>query len=185
MEKLPDLSLSHFELNVKDAARMEDFYSRVLGFVVTDRGEGPRGLVFLSHSPDEHHQVVLNPGTGSTGKGRRMDHLSFRVRSIAALRAFHVRLAAEPDVELTTVSHGTTWSVYLRDPEENRLELFTDTPWHVDQPCRFPVDLTLDDDALAAFTEKKIRAMPGFKRAEEWQKTHVSLLAGEQEKPGS
>jgi len=33
-----DLKFSHFGLHVIDMARMEDFYSRVLGFTVTDRG---------------------------------------------------------------------------------------------------------------------------------------------------
>lgn len=178
MEKLPDLSLSHFELRVRNATRMEKFYIRVLGFVVTDRGEGPRGLVFLSRSPEEHHQIVLNPGAGDAGNNHRMDHLSFRVESISALRVLYARLSAERGLELDTVSHGTTWSIYFRDPEENRLELFTDTPWHVSQPCRFPVDLGLNDDALIAFTENKIRNLPGFKPAEEWRTTHAVMLAG-------
>jgi len=50
------LSLSHMGFYVNDIARMEDFYSRVLEFTVTDRGalQTPNGevrLVFLSRDP--------------------------------------------------------------------------------------------------------------------------------------
>ena len=38
------LSLSHFELYARNAAAMEDFYTRYLGFAVTDRGDGDRNL---------------------------------------------------------------------------------------------------------------------------------------------
>ena len=55
-------SFSHVGFYVRDIARMEDFYRRVMGFFVTDRGQldTPRGrvdLVFLSRDPEEHHQI--------------------------------------------------------------------------------------------------------------------------------
>src|SRR5437868_8136250 len=59
------LSLSHFGLSCFDLARMEDFYTRVLGMTVTDRGEvggGIATLVFLTTDPAEHHQLVLASG---------------------------------------------------------------------------------------------------------------------------
>ena len=36
-----------------------------------------------------------------------------------------------------------TRCLYLRDPEGNRVEVFIDTPWHVTQPYREPMDLSL------------------------------------------
>ena len=64
MTPLPAVSFSHFGLYVTDLARMEDFYTRVLGLLVSDRGKLPGGsdLVFLSRDPDEHHQLVLAAG---------------------------------------------------------------------------------------------------------------------------
>ncbi|WP_299011921.1 VOC family protein [uncultured Shewanella sp.] len=47
----PVMSLSHVELYVRDIVQMERFYTTQLGFVVTDRGQGANGLVFLSRSP--------------------------------------------------------------------------------------------------------------------------------------
>ena len=44
------LNFSHLGIHVSDLARMEDFYTRVLGFYVTDRGQlsGPAGPMDLA-----------------------------------------------------------------------------------------------------------------------------------------
>lgn len=170
------MSLSHFELYARDLVRMEGFYTRILGFVVTDRGEGPDALVFLSRNPHEHHQLVLNPRPSRHASGSPLDHISFRVGSLGDLRVIHSALKAASDTSVEAVSHGTTWSVYFRDPEGNRLEVFTDTPWYVSQPCRFAIDLELGDDDLHAYTEKRIRDLPGFKPIEEWKRSHAVVV---------
>ena len=143
---------------------MESFYVRILGFAVTDRGApGPGEMVFLSRDPSEHHQLVLRQAADAGDCPRTVDHFAFRVGSLAALRGVHGELAAEPGLAVATVSHGTTWSLYFHDPEGNRLEVFVDTPWHVDQPVRFEVDLALSDDALTRATAAAIRDRPGFR----------------------
>lgn len=174
-DAFPSIALSHFELFVADVAAMESFYSRFLGFSVTDRGKGEQGMVFMSRNPHEHHQLVLNPTTFDRPVTSPVDHISFRVESLADLRRFHESLASGP-AEPQTVSHGTTWSIYFHDPEGNRLELFTDTPWHVDQPCRFEIDLGLDDAALIEFTRQKISKLPGFREVESWRAQHAASL---------
>lgn len=177
------VSLSHLELYTRDAAAMEDFYTRYLGFVVTDRGPGADGMVFLSRNPREHHQVVLNPAAARPAQSP-VDHVSFRVETLAGLKTLHRSLAAGP-AALQTVSHGNTWSIYFHDPDGNRLELFTDTPWHVDQPCRFEIDLGLDDAELIEFTENALRALPGFRPADEWRRGHARAFVGPARAPGS
>ena len=77
------------------------------------------------------------------------------------------------------VSHGTSWSVYFRDPEGNRLELFADTPWHVAQPVRFAVDLSLPEDELIEWTREKIAALPDFQPAKPWFEELAKRLPGE------
>lgn len=174
----PNLSLSHFELYVHDVPRMEAFYAHRLGFVVTDRGTGPDGLVFMSRNPDEHHQLVLNPQPSRRASGSPLDHISFRVASLADVRAVHAALKDDRNAALEAVSHGNSWSIYFRDPEGNRLEVFADTPWHVAQPCRFPIDFTLDDERLRAQTEQRIRDLPGFRPAKDWKKAHAGSVGG-------
>jgi catechol 2,3-dioxygenase-like lactoylglutathione lyase family enzyme len=56
------VELGHTGVWVNDLDKMRDFYTRVLGLVVTD--EDPEaGMVFLSSRPDvEHHEFVLARG---------------------------------------------------------------------------------------------------------------------------
>jgi catechol 2,3-dioxygenase len=175
LPSFPNIALSHFEIYVEDIACMERFYKNCLGFVVTDRGGGDNGMVFLSRNADEHHQLVLTPRQSATETESPLDHIAFRVDSITELRVFHSALESFP-AKLQTVSHGTTWSIYFIDPEDNRLELFTNTPWHVSQPCRFEVDFGMSNEALRVFTEQKIKELPGFVELDKWRESHRSQI---------
>ena len=70
--------------------------------------------------------------------------------------------------EIRPVSHGNALSVYFRDPEGNRVELFVDTPWYVTQPLRIPFDFAQGDEALMRWAEDTARKLPGFRPVAEW-----------------
>ena len=163
------ISLSHFEIKVRDLPKMEAFYTSALCFLVTDRtAPGGRQMVFLSCNAGEHHQIVLTESeTGDFSTGS-IDHLAFRISDLQSLRGLHDALESYADLAIETVSHGTTWSIYFRDPEGNRIEFFVDTPWHVAQPLRFPIDLSMPDDDLIAWTEEKISSLADFQPAKQW-----------------
>lgn len=170
----PGIAFSHVGIHVTDLENMERFYTRLIGLAVTDRGrlETPRGpvdLVFLSGDPDEHHQLVLCSGRPPDVAFNVINQLSFRVDGVAALKELHERLRSEPVSEVAPVTHGNAVSVYFRDPEGNRVELFCDTPWYVTQPVREPVDLSLSDEALMRLLEAHAREMPGFKTRSQWR----------------
>jgi catechol-2,3-dioxygenase len=166
---VPEISVSHFGINVHDLALMEDFYTRVLGFTVTDRGQlGETALVFLSRDPAEHHQLVMASGRPGELPYNVINQISFRVRDLAALRHFHAAIQKERVSAIAPVTHGNAISLYFRDPEGNRIELFIDTPWHCTQPCREPIDLTQPDGEILAATERLVRKLPGFKPREQW-----------------
>ena len=166
----PELAFSHMGMFVADIARMEDFYTRLLGFSVTDRGRlSTYELVFLSRDPREHHQIVLVSGRPADLPFNPINQVSFRMAEFAGLREMHRRLVAEEVRELHPVSHGNALSVYFLDPEGNRIELFVDTPWYVAQPLRIPMDMTLSDAELWAWAEREARKLPGFKPVEEWR----------------
>jgi catechol-2,3-dioxygenase len=172
--KRAGLSLSHMGFYVNDMARVEDFYSQVLEFTVTDRGSlsTPRGdvrLVFLSRDPAVHHQIVLASGRPEHLAFNPINQISFEADSLASLKRFHQRFIDEQMEEITPVTHGNAISFYARDPEGNRLELFIDTPWYVDQPMRVPVDFSLSDEELMASVERHARGLPGFRPRAEWQ----------------
>ena len=175
----PRIQFSHFGLNVRDLKRMEDFYTRVVGFTVTDRGEVVGlTLVFMSMDPVEHHQFVLCSGEpGELGENKRgvffggpVNQLSFRLESLDDLRIMYNRLAEENGEDnLMVGTHGIAWSVYARDPEGNTLEFFVDSPWFIDQPFLEPIDLSKSDEEIMAETEALIRDKPGFQPYPDWR----------------
>ena len=167
---VPSLAFSHMGIYVTDLARMEDFYTRLLGFTATDRGNlGSTKLVFLSRDPKEHHQIVLASGRPGDAGFNPINQISFRMAEFAGLREMHRRLQREDMAEISPVSHGNALSVYFRDPEGNRLELFVDTPWYVQQPLRVPLDMQLSDAQIWAWAEAEARKLPGFKKVENWR----------------
>jgi catechol 2,3-dioxygenase-like lactoylglutathione lyase family enzyme len=166
------LTLSHVGVFVTDMPKMVDFYTGFLGFAVSDRGDlaGGRGeIVFMTRDPREHHQLVLASGRPADLGYNIVNQLSFRVDSLDTLRELQRGIGNEHATELGPVSHGNALSVYLHDPEKNRVELLVDTPWYVPQPCRIPVDLSLPDDELWASVERTASALPGFKTRAEWR----------------
>jgi catechol-2,3-dioxygenase len=172
----PGLKMSHLGLFVHDMQVMEDFYTRVLDFTVTDRGRLPIGdtgkfadLVFTSRDPDEHHQIVLVSGRPAQVSFNVINQLSLRADSLGTLRKMYRRFVDEKVPDLVAVTHGNAISVYGLDPEGSRIELYIDTPWYVSQPCRVPVDFGLDDVALMQWAEQHARALPGFKPRAQWR----------------
>ncbi len=165
------LTLSHVGVFVTDMSRMVDFYSGFLGFAVSDRGETSTGgeIVFLTRDSNEHHQLVLASGRPADLQYNIVNQLSFRVDSLDTLRELQRGIKDEHATELGPITHGNALSVYLHDPEGNRVELLIDTPWYVPQPCRVPVDFSLPDNALWAVIERKVRELPGFRPRAEWK----------------
>jgi catechol-2,3-dioxygenase len=72
-----------------------------------------------------------------------MNQISFRIGSLAELRQWHDIVRKE--YEVSDMSHGNSWSVYFRDPEGNRIELFVQTPWYVLAPRGMKLDLAQSD----------------------------------------
>src|ERR671925_629761 len=170
MTSVPAFSFIHVGIYVTDPGRMEDFYTRVLGFAVTDRGLlGTTALVFLSRDAREHHQIVLASGRPAPAGFNTINQISFRMADFAGLREMYRRLEREGVAELAPVSHGNALSVYFKDPEGNRIELFVDTPWYVQQPLRIPMDMSLPDAALWDWAEREARKQPGFTPVEDWR----------------
>lgn len=170
----PGLSFSHVGLYVRELAAMTRFYTELLEFTITDSGRlsGPHGaveLVFLSRDPDEHHQIVLATGRPEHIDFNVINQVSLRADSLATLKTLYGRLAAAGATDIQPITHGNAVSVYARDPEGNRLELFVDTPWYVSQPMRVPLDFSLDDGVLMEVVEKHARALPGFEPRAAWR----------------
>jgi catechol 2,3-dioxygenase len=151
------LNFSHLGFYVQDQARMSRYYKDVLCFTETDQGDlGPVRLVFLSRNPAEHHQIVLISGRPENLGFNIINQISLRVPDLATLREVRRRAAADPGTtELLCATHGNAVSIYFRDPEGNRLEIFMDTPWYCEQPL-----------ARTDRTEPDRRRHPGPRRSD-------------------
>jgi catechol 2,3-dioxygenase len=122
--------MGHIHLKVADLERALAFYCGVLGFEVMQR-LGSRAA-FIS-AGGYHHHIGLNtwessggspPPSGSTG----LYHLAILYPTRAEL-ADALRRLLEAKVQLDGASdHGVSEALYLRDPDQNGVELYWDRP---------------------------------------------------------
>ena len=166
-----DLVLSHMGFYVQNLEAMGQFYKDVLGFVETDRGDlGVVKLIFLSRDPNEHHQLVLASGRPTDLAFNVINQLSFRVQNLATLKYVHTSaLATEGVHDMQCATHGNAISIYFRDPEGNRIEVFLDTPWYCEQPLREPIDLSQSDDAIMDHAHRIAQSRPKYQPRAQWQ----------------
>ena len=143
---MPITRLNHAVLYVRDLERSVAFYRDVLGFRRLDMTpEGFTGAAFLqaSGSTNDHDLGLFAIGTGAgpSAAGRSsvgLYHLAWEVDTLAELERIQ-DLLAEHGALLGSSDHGTTKSLYGKDPDGLEFEI----AWLV------PAD-RLDDDALAA-----------------------------------
>lgn len=138
--------LNHAVLFVRDLDASVRFYTGTLGFRRVDMTpEGFAGAAFLQ-APDStnDHDLGLfevGPTAGPSPAGRSsvgLYHLAWEVDTLDALEAVAAALAGA-DALVGTSDHGTTKSLYGRDPDGLEFEVV----WII------PAAL-LDDDARAA-----------------------------------
>ncbi len=180
MTAAPRLTLGHVTIAVRDLDAMVAFYTEVLGFHVTNRGEaGPDSeLAFISQDPTAHHQILLVSGL-PVGDHQFVlaDHLAFRTGNLDDLRAVQAELEAADVHDIIPVSHGNAWSIYFSDPEGNGLEVFVDTPFHVAQPYVESIDLGLSDADVEATTRAALEDKAEFQPLAQWQQALADRLA--------
>jgi len=185
----PNLAFSHMGVSVKDMARMEQFYTEVLGFTVTDRGQaGGMQLVFLSRDPLDHHQIVLATGrpnempanTANPQFGPSINQISFKMETMSDLRDIRERLEAGGGSSLFPANHGVAWSIYAHDPEGNNLEFYVETDWYITQPFLVPLDLSKTDEEVFAQTKALCQSRPGFEPYVNWRARIAEKMASPQ-----
>jgi catechol 2,3-dioxygenase len=162
--------LTHAGIWVWDMEKMESFYTRILGFEVSDRGYVERyggDITFMSNDPKIHHQLVLAGGRPE-GAPSTVNQLSFEVASLDELRQIYHRVVEEGVENLLPRNHGNAWSVYFDDPEGNNVEVYLDSPFHIPQPFGQFLDFKLSDDEIIEMTEALARATDGFRMRDEW-----------------
>ena len=124
----PGTRIGHVHLKVADIERALSFYCGVLGFELIQR-YGP-SAAFVS-AGGYHHHIGLNtweskggppPAPGTTG----LYHVAILYPTRAAL-ADALRRLVKAGIELDGASdHGVSEALYLRDPDQNGIELYWD-----------------------------------------------------------
>ncbi|MSQ57809.1 MAG: hypothetical protein EXR35_10030 [Limnohabitans sp.] len=179
-KKIPNAQLTHFGLYCQDLDSMVEFYQRTLGLVKTDGGDYYVGgqIMFLSRNANEHHQLVLASGRPEDSGFSPINQISFRVDNLEDLCTFYAQLI-DANVQIQrTMTHGNAWSIYFFDPEGNRVELYTPSPWYVNQPFAEPVDMSQSAESLMRQTEDMLRENPSKIPIEIWSERLQKRLQG-------
>jgi catechol 2,3-dioxygenase len=126
----PQVRIGHVHLKVADIERSLAFYCGVLGFELTQRFGA--GAAFIS-AGGYHHHIGMNtweslggspPPPGTTG----LYHLAILYPTRAAL-GDALRRLIDAGIQLDgAADHGVSEALYLRDPDENGVELYWDRP---------------------------------------------------------
>ena len=126
----PQVRIGHVHLKVADLERSLSFYCGVLGFQLTQRYGTEAAFISAG---GYHHHIGLNtwetlggspPPKGTTG----LYHVAILYPSRRALADALKRLI-DAGIPLDGASdHGVSEALYLRDPDENGMELYWDRP---------------------------------------------------------
>lgn len=126
----PQVRIGHVHLKVADLDRAVGFYAGVLGLKVMQRFG--RQAAFLS-AGGYHHHIGLNtweslggspPPIGATG----LYHTAILYPTRASL-AEALRRVLRAGIQLDgAADHGVSEALYLRDPDQNGVELYWDRP---------------------------------------------------------
>ena len=126
----PSVRIGHVHLKVSDIERSLAFYCGVLGFELTQRYGSQAAFISAG---GYHHHIGLNtweslggppPPPNCTG----LFHLAVLYPTRATLADALRRLIAA-NISLDGASdHGVSEALYLRDPDENGVELYWDRP---------------------------------------------------------
>lgn len=126
----PRVRIGHVHLKVAEIDRALAFYSGVLGFQVTQRYGSQ--AVFLAAGP-YHHHIALNTwesagGSSPAPRSTGLYHLAILYPTRPQL-ADALRRVLKAGIALDGASdHGVSEALYLRDPDNNGVELYWDRP---------------------------------------------------------
>ena len=185
MNAMPDAQLCHIGLYAFDLEKMVDFYSRIFGLVVTDRGHSEPAASTSRFSAAIRSSIIRSPSPPA-GPRTRSTPPSTRFRS--AFRASRtcgstIRWLVRSSVKkLDPRNHGNAWSIYFADPEGNRVELYCSSPWHVSQPFGEPLDLTEPAETIRAKTEAMVKQDPTCQPMDVWVAQMKKKMSAEREK---
>jgi len=127
------LKIGHVVLRARNLQRSVDFYTKVLGFQVSDvYGDDmmPGGMVFMRFDED-HHGIALVGGMPAQAEKREMHHMAFQVATLdeVFIARNHLREHKVPIVFEGRRRAGVQIAVEFLDPDGHHLEIY----WGLDR----------------------------------------------------
>jgi len=126
----PRVDIGHVHLKVSDLDRSLDFWCGVMGFELQHRYGDQAAFISAG---GYHHHIGLNtweskggspPPSGTTG----LYHVAVRYPDRKTL-AGAVKTLLDAGVAIDGASdHGVSEAIYLRDPDQNGVEIYRDRP---------------------------------------------------------
>jgi catechol 2,3-dioxygenase len=122
--------IGHVHLKVSDLKRSVQFYTEVLGFQVT--AQIGTSAVFLS-AGGYHHHIGLNTweskgGMPASAHNTGLYHFAILMPDRQALADMVRRLNDHEWPLEGAADHGVSEAVYLKDPDNNGIEIYADRP---------------------------------------------------------
>ena len=118
--------IKHIQLRVKDIRHMTQFYQHVLGMVVLEEKQGiailgtkEKALLTLIEHPSftEPKEPVLG-----------LYHVAYLLPERTYLAAFLKHIIDTKTLIEGASDHGVSEAIYMRDPEQNGIEIYVDRP---------------------------------------------------------
>lgn len=156
----PRTSVGHVHLKVSDLERAVKFYTQLLGFDITTRMG--KSAAFLSVG-GYHHHIGLNTweslgGVSPAPHNTGLYHFAILVPDRRELSRALKRLIDHDWPIDGAADHGVSEAIYLRDPDQNGIEIYRDRPkeqWPRDAKGKIQMDTKpLDLDGLLSELKK-------------------------------
>lgn len=123
-------SIGHVHLKVTDLERSIDFYTRVLGFELTQRYGSQAAFVSAG---GYHHHIGLNTwhslgGPPAPDRAAGLYHVAILFPTRKDLAAAFRNLIEKNVTIDGAADHGVSEAIYFRDPDQNGIEFYWDRP---------------------------------------------------------
>jgi catechol 2,3-dioxygenase len=142
--------VGHVVLKMRDLEAAKRFYGDILGMKIAS--ESPSGVFFRF---DEYHHDIAVFKVSENADPPKDDqvglaHVALVADSLDTVRAMYRRLKEYSGKAPRTIDHGSTKSLYVRDPEGNQIEIYCEVPEHDWRTDGFGGNQPLDLEAPVA-----------------------------------
>ena len=117
--------IGHVHLKVSNLKKAEEYYTKLLGFKISEQVENYSFLTFGK----EHHDLALQeirnakpPEENSVG----LYHFAVELQNFKQLADIYFKLKKHK-IQISPVDHGISKSIYIEDPDMNSIEIYVDT----------------------------------------------------------